>query len=124
VILKFRVQELDFLFSFDIISTIEATLRFDYMERAHRKRKGEISHVFRDIYKSKKDRVRLEEDILDIWGRCKPSCKSIIGKFKGVLKYRDWIAHGRYWILKVQKYNTRDVHAIACELIKRLSIFT
>ncbi len=43
--------------------------------------------------------VRLESDIIDNWRMEVDSDeKRQFSEFKRILKYRHWIAHGRYWV--------------------------
>lgn len=81
-----------------ILARIEAAFRVDYKARATSKRTDPISASFRKLYVQKGDRVRLEDDILEIWRQSlDPADRAIIGQLRGMLKYRHWIAHGRYW---------------------------
>ncbi len=56
-----------------------------------------IDQVFQDIFEDKAFRVNLEEDILDNWKAHKPAGVDEIGQLKQILRFRDWLAHGRYW---------------------------
>jgi hypothetical protein len=115
-------RELDFLVCFDIISAAEAYLRLDYLSRVYKRLKDPVSREFRALYKEAGSRARLSEDILDAWLEEYPSCKSVIGQFRGVLHLRDWLAHGRYWVLKNigQKYAPGNVFDIADQLFENL----
>lgn len=115
-------RELDLLVCFDIISASEACLRLDYLSRVYEKLKDPVSRKFRILYKQSGSRIRLSEDILDAWLKEHPSCKSVIGQFRGALHLRDWLAHGRYWVSKKigRKYTPGDVLDVADQLFKNL----
>jgi hypothetical protein len=58
--------------------------------------------------------VSLEDDILGLWSQHHPTLKKRIGEFRGALKLRHWLAHGRYWIPKLgRKYDFADVYLLA-----------
>jgi hypothetical protein len=115
-------RELDFLVCFDIISALEACLRLDYLCRVYERLKDPVSRKFRALYRQSGPRVRLSEDILDAWSEEYPSCKSVIGQFRGALHLRDWLAHGRYWAPKKigRQYTPEDVFDIADQLFESL----
>ena len=93
-----------------ILNSIEANFRIDYLIRARKKYKDEISRKFRELYKIKENRASLEHDILNVWKEENQIFKSIVSEYIGSLKYRHWLAHGRYWIPKLGK--NYDVAAI------------
>lgn len=114
-------RELDFLVCFDIISAVEGCLRLDYLSRVYKRLKDPMSRKFRALYKQSGPRVRLSEDILDSWSGEYPSCKSVIGQFRGLLGLRDWLAHGRYWDPKLgRQYTPEGVFDVADQLFDNL----
>ena len=62
-----RLAELEFAAALTVLSAVEAAFRIDYLPRCDLKKKDPISTTFREIYKKKKDRARLDDDILDAW---------------------------------------------------------
>jgi hypothetical protein len=54
----------------------------------------------------------------------KPETKSPAGDFKGALKLRNWLAHGRYWTPKLgrKSYSPGDVFDICEQLLMALSL--
>ncbi len=91
-------KELQHLACFDLVSATEALLRVDFHNRIFNKDKSPIGRVFRNIYKKKANKVSLEEDIIETW-------KNITGDnsfsdLLSLLRYRHWLAHGRYWTPK------------------------
>jgi hypothetical protein len=85
-----------------ILAATEARLRLDYIERAQRgKRRLPITQRLRGIWKKYSENAHLEADIIESW---KAEVDKIdqphLSKLKAALKYRHWLAHGRYWPLK------------------------
>ena len=79
-----------------LCASFEATLRTDYLVRAERRRlKDPASRKLRALFKKKGQRASLEE-ILDVWKDVFGS-SAALAEFKQMVKYRDWLAHGRYW---------------------------
>ena len=92
------LDEADKEASFFIIAAAEAGILVDFYRRvAMRGPKDSVTRAFRNIHSAqRKERVHLE-DILDTWAGEVPVAKSEIRIFKGALKFRHWLAHGRYW---------------------------
>jgi hypothetical protein len=100
-------DELERLVCLDLISATEAFLRIDYHERIKEKDKSEIGRFFRSLNKKKGKKISLEEDIIETW-------KSNTGdqsfsNLLGLLKYRHWLAHGRYWAPKLGRTYSFDI---------------
>ena len=102
-------EELEHLVCFDLISATEALLRLDFHKKVHNKDKSELGRIFRQIYKEKGDKFSLEKDIIEKWKVSIPNEKSKFSNFLGLLKYRHWLAHGRYWPPKFGRKFTPDV---------------
>jgi hypothetical protein len=102
--------------SIAIIAATEAVIRVDYINRVQKKKKDDLSRKFRTLNMRAK-RARLDEDILEIWSMVRPARKQAISDFRGVLKLRHWIAHGRYWVPKLGRtYTPTAVFTIAGEI--------
>ena len=65
--LQARLDELDRLTSFSILSSLEASLRMDHLTRCNQKKKDALSRKMREIYQVKGSRASLEDDILMRW---------------------------------------------------------
>ena len=104
-----------------VLGEAEAVLRVDYLSRVYRKAKDPLSRAFRELYKQKEDRVGLEQDLLDAWVAHQADCRAVVADFRGALKFRHWLAHGRYWTPKLgRRYVLRDVFEIAGRLFAKL----
>jgi len=110
-----RLQELEIGVILQILSSLEASFRKDYITRCKTKSRDEVSRVFREKYKELETKIGLE-DLLDIWKEKTNGSTSCIGNFKGALHYRHWLAHGRYWSFKKQKYDYFSAISIASSI--------
>ncbi len=108
-----NVQELNQSVSLTL-AAMEASFRIDYHQRvSRRKPKHELTTAFRKLA-GEKDRVSLEEDILELWKQHYPDDAQILSEFNGALKYRHWLAHGRYWVPKLgKKYDYYSLSILA-----------
>jgi hypothetical protein len=117
-----RIDELDKSAAFTILAAIEAYLRIDFIQRCQNKEKDDLSRKFRTIYSQKGLRVSLSEDILEFWTDFATK-KSIISELRIALRYRHWLAHGRYWVAKLgRKYDFNSVLSLASQAQVALDI--
>ena len=115
------VVELEYLVCFDLISATEALLRLDYNNRDNRKDKSSIGRIFRIIDRKKGNKISLEEDILEAWKD--ETNNGSFSHFSGILKYRHWLAHGRYWKPKLGRFYTVDnAFVISYNILKTISV--
>lgn len=93
-------SELDRQVSFALVASFEAILRVDFWGRVHGRFKVGPGAEFIALAREYEERVRIR-DILDIWNKhSTPAGRA--GSFKEVLKIRDWLGHGRYWVPKTK----------------------
>jgi len=93
-----------------------------FFKRCYYKEKDSISREFQKINKEKGSNISLSDDILEIWIQNTKS-KSVISELRGAIKYRHWLAHGRFWVLKIgQKYDYNSILFIAKKLQMALEI--
>jgi hypothetical protein len=112
-------DELDVAAMMLMLSACEAELRLDYQRRTVNKRKDPLSRRFRTIHKVVKQKPRLDEDILAAWREEHTRYKGRISDFRGTLKLRHWIAHGRYWVPKFGlQYQPELVFAIVDQIVE------
>lgn len=91
------ISELDASTCLSILASIEANFRIDYLNRAAKRLKDPLSQAYRDLYKQYETKASFEEHLLDLWKQHAPQSRAIVSELKGALKYRHWLAHGRYW---------------------------
>jgi hypothetical protein len=120
VIREKRREELRTSCCFNILAALEASFRIDFRLRCEKKTKDPLSKKFFIIFKNKKNLVHLEQDILECWQDFFEETnnthnKRIISELKSALKFRHWLAHGRYWIpnLGQKKYNYIYLYQLA-----------
>jgi hypothetical protein len=101
-LLRRRVEETSLRSSLAILAAVEAALRNDYGFRATKQRKDPLSRAFRVIYRTKGERVRFDEDLLDLWVQHHPGLRRLVGELRAALHFRHWLAHGRSWERPVQ----------------------
>lgn len=108
---------LELLTMFEILATTEAVLRIEVRTRVAARRKDPLSRRFRSLYKSRGDRIRLDEDILAAMKEEGVSPRAIAA-FRGALRLRHWLAHGRHWHPRLGRgYAPSDVFDISRALI-------
>lgn len=109
-----RLTELEKLSGFAVLSSIEATLKVDYLIRCEDRKKDALSRRFRVIFKKKKERISFDQDLIGSWLKEHPEHKQIFGFLRGAWRYRHWLAHGRYWLPKLgRKYDYFSLHSLA-----------
>ena len=123
------LDEADKQASLFLIASAEATIRVDFLERVYERRKDHVSRALRDVYKSRcehnKIKVRLDEDILDIWASEVAQAKTPVGTFKGALRFRHWLAHGRFWVPKLgRKYDPSGIVQLVIDLFEAIGLST
>ena len=100
-------NELEHLVCLNIISATEAFLRVDYNKRIKERDKSPVGRDFRLLNRKKGNKISLEDDIIETW-KNNEGDKSF-SDFLGLLKYRHWLAHGRYWKPKLGRRYSFDI---------------
>jgi hypothetical protein len=124
-------DELECVAILSIMTAAEAAIRMDYRNRVKERLKDPVSRRFRAIDRrklsqgKKADRLGLEEEILNAWATEAPTAKSPVNDFKGALKLRHWLAHGRYWRPKLgrQEFSPGDVFDISNTLLDIIDVY-
>lgn len=117
-----RIDETDMRSALVTLARVEAALRTDYLRRCKAKLSDNISIEFRRMNKAKGNRVRLDEDILKVWqDHSTPELRAVLSRLRGMLKFRHWLAHGRYWQVG-NTHSFQDVYIIAELTISNLSL--
>lgn len=103
-----------------LLASIEASFRVDYLRRCYCKMKDPLSRDFREFYNKKNRRVSLEDDLLAAWKSHFPELSPLVGDILGAFKYRNWLAHGRYWVPKLgRRYDFSNIYDLACTIDKK-----
>jgi len=119
--LKSRKEHLDRMCVLEILATLEAKFRIDYLMRCQKKKRDKLSKAFREIYKKKKNKASLNDDIIRTWKNEFPLHKTRLDKLSKALDYRNWLAHGRYWLPKksphIAEYDYLSIYSLAVDII-------
>ena len=99
--------------SMSILAALEATFRMDFLQRCYKRRRDPLSRSFRELHRQKGQHVSLKDIFLE-WKSHSNVPRSIISDLEQAFKYRHWLAHGRYWTLKIgREYDYDDIHTLA-----------
>ena len=109
--MQIQLSEVEKDASLTILACVEAKFWIDYIIRCEKRYKDVISKKFREIFIEY--RVSLEENILEEWKNLPEVGSSIISEIKGAFKYRQWLAHGRYWTYKSTKFDFYGLYTLA-----------
>ncbi len=112
---RLLIGELEDEVTMALVSSFEACLRIDFLERVYNKKRDKVSRAFREIYASRRDRgprVPLEE-LLNTWRDVGEIGYALVGAVKQLFDYRNWLAHGGYWVFKSRKYDPEEALAEA-----------
>ncbi len=88
-------RELDLEVELALCAAFEAFLHRDYRERVRLRSKGPVSAALRAVHKELGTKAGLEK-LLDCWKAGLGVPARAISELKQVMKYRNWLAHGRY----------------------------
>jgi len=122
-----RLDETDRQACLSLVASAEAALCVDFWERVHGRKKDPVSRAFRGISRIPcahgRLKVRLDEHILQTWAEMVPQAKARVGELRGALKYRHWLAHGRWWVPKFgRQYDPTGLLRIITELFKKVKL--
>jgi hypothetical protein len=81
-----------------LVASFEAIVRHDFLLWVCRKKRGGIRTIFVELNRRFEGNVPLDE-ILDGW-KAEIGQGQAIGRFKQLVRFRHWLAHGRGWIQK------------------------
>ncbi|MGA2183901.1 MAG: hypothetical protein ABSH47_12800 [Bryobacteraceae bacterium] len=102
-------ERLELLTIFELLATTEAVLRTEFRDRVAARKKDRLSRRFRATHKANGDKIRLDEDIL-VALKEEGMPTRVVDSFRGTLKLRHWLAHGRHWRPKLgREYAPSDV---------------
>jgi hypothetical protein len=122
---KTEILEIERYTCFDLISSIEAMFRIDFYYRCENKLRNDLSKDFRTIYKLHGKNIKLVEHIFATWKKYNPN-NLLLNELNTIFQYRHWIAHGRYWLLKMntQKYDFNYLNFIASQIKSSFDLYS
>jgi hypothetical protein len=112
------IAELNFTSSLSVLSSVEAAIRVDYLQRVYGRWRDPLSREMKVLYQEKANKARLEDELIGLWRSCTGVSSALLGEVIGAIKYRHWLAHGRYWTPKLgRRYDYETVYDIAQEFL-------
>lgn len=122
--LKVLVKETEIRSILIIIARLEAAFRLDMKYRVHAKHPDDLSIALRALHKKKSNKAGLEQDIFPIWKEhLDEDGKKVLSGLKTMLKYRHWIAHGRYWQFSAN-HNYVDTYLLADTVLNKFGLMS
>ena len=105
-----------------MLASIEATFRVDYLLRCYERRKDLLSRELRDLHQTKGQWASFSDDLLEVWRSHGTMPSRLIGDIRGAFGYRHWLAHGRYYDVKLgRQYDFDFVYDLAQEVESNLT---
>lgn len=116
--LELRLKEADERSAFVVLTALEARFRADFQIRCQKRLKDPLSKYFREIEKTHRQSVRLDENILEGWRKHTNVSAKDISALRSAFRFRHWFAHGRYYPPKFgRKYDFDYVYLMAESII-------
>jgi hypothetical protein len=110
-ILVDRLEETDRWSAFFVLTRLEKAFRDDYKYRCNKRMKDGLSKVFREIWKLRKTRARLDRDIFQSWKENQPQLRLLVEELRNAFEFRNHMAHGQLW--EFGKYDFDFVYDLA-----------
>lgn len=97
-----------------MLASIEAAFRVDYLLRCYERKKDSLSRELRNLHQSKGQWASFSDDLLEVWRSHGTMPARLIGDIRGAFGYRHWLAHGRYYDVKLgRQYDFGFVYDLA-----------
>lgn len=112
-LLSKRIKELELQASLTLFTSVEAMFQIDFHNRVEKRAKDKLSRAFRELKQKRSNRISFENDILSLWEVVYPQTSRYFQPIRLVLKYRHWLAHGRYWLLQSPTMNFEELYNLA-----------
>jgi len=90
-------SELEKHVSLMLTASFEAVLRVDLATRIQKSLRDESSRKLREKFGRCVFRAIRLEALIDAWRQLRFGQAHVFGKFKQLILFRHWLAHGRYW---------------------------
>ena len=120
-----RLDETDARSSFVILTYIESLFQLHYLNFS--KNRKRIPPKLLDEYKTIRNRKNappsLNDHIFGAWKKAFPEEARFFGELKEALKYRHWMAHGRYFTLKSINSDPDTVFVLEEKTLKLISVY-
>ncbi|MEG3128989.1 hypothetical protein SC171_14730 [Pantoea cypripedii] len=124
--IKEKQLMLERMCSLELLSALEARIKIDYIHRVKEKFKDNLSRDFRQLHKRKQNKASLVDDLLHLRKKNINGNDKEINEFIKAIDYRNWLAHGRYWIPKkavhIRKYDYLSIKTLAIDILSKLDL--
>ncbi len=115
------IFELEMTTCLSLLVALEALFRLDYLFRAEMRLKDDMSREFGKIYARHRERARFDI-LLKVWKRRVPAIREHMQRLSAAAHFRDWLAHGRYWIPHLaRKHGYLDIYELASAIEQEVS---
>lgn len=105
-------------FILELLACCEANLRKDLDYRRKKRKKDKYSREIRSEFKSKLLKSITFELLLEFWAKRIPLYKANTNMLIESVKYRNWLAHGRYWrIASRRDYCFNDLYILCISVL-------
>lgn len=116
--LSYHLQEAEYDACLALLAAIEAAFRLDFDYRHKKRRKDSRSKAVRRISKTPRGEFSFRisiESLFDILALDNTAPARTINLLKIYFRYRHWLAHGRYWQLRIgrDRPTFSDIYQIA-----------
>ncbi len=108
---KEQRERLDPIIMLELLATTEGALRVDFHKRVEERGEDLISREFVKFAKERGVRIRLDGDILETWKAIDSRTRNAVRSFRGALRLRHWLAHGRFGAPKLDRYYTHQMRS-------------
>ena len=100
--------------SMTVLAAVEAAFRIDFELRCQSTVPDPISDRLRTMRRGRSQRsVSFTREILYEWEQGYPKGADAISAMRDAFQFRNWLAHGRYWVPDTDKIDYGDVYALA-----------
>lgn len=118
-----QLLELGHLSAFNMLTATEAALVKDFRGRRKDKTRTAIGQALRAVHKVDVDVSRDVERLIDLWKANLHSHRTDFSNFKGSMKYRNWVAHGRHWTPNLgQAYTPEVIYDICAAVVDAIRV--
>ena len=100
--------------SMTILAAVEAAFRIDFELRCRNTNPDPISERLRIMRRGRvQHSISFTGEILHTWEQEYPRGVDVIPAMREAFQFRNWLAHGRYWVPDTDKIDYGDVYALA-----------
>jgi hypothetical protein len=114
-----RLREVELSYSLTALASVEASFMVDYVIRCELKKKDAVSRALRPIYRRKSGRAIFIDDVLKTWNKHAVIPPRLLNDIIRAFELRNWLAHGRWWVLKIGKptYDFISLYDLAAQVL-------